>query len=312
MISTVIPYYNDPMLEDCFDALKSNLKGMDSEIIVVDNRGSSDPLPIDPDVVISNDANVGYTRATNQGVEKSRGDLILLLNADAVLNPGCVERMAELLLSDELFGLVSPAELKPDGVLYDIPDSIRSNKIREQHSTYQIIQWVCFGCVLLKRSTVEKVGMLNESFPHRWSDLEYCKRVNKSGMKVVYVYDVSYVHWRRSSDESEIHFYPSFIKGEDAISNEKVVYEFLMDLLIKNGMFKSEENPCKSIRMKRMVLPSERVIRAIKAILGQKITINSIFDDQDYTISFEDADLKKNVVIFEGRRDKPNLYIRGC
>jgi hypothetical protein len=36
----------------------------------------------------------------------------------------------------------------------------------------------------------------------------------------------------------------------------------------------------------------------------------SIFDDHEYVLDMKDAILKKNALIFEGRRDKPNLYLK--
>src|SRR3989344_8715884 len=66
------------------------VKGINFEVIVVDNRSSDGSQAMVkkkfPQVkLILNEANLGFTKANNQGIKIAKGDYVLLLNSDAYL-----------------------------------------------------------------------------------------------------------------------------------------------------------------------------------------------------------------------------------
>jgi GT2 family glycosyltransferase len=96
LVSVVIPFLDDyGSLDACLVSLRgqtwSNL-----EVIVVEN-GSPKPIEVgaSPVIVVRNPTNLGFSTAVNQGFKVARGDLLLILNSDVVLNPDyiacCVE-----------------------------------------------------------------------------------------------------------------------------------------------------------------------------------------------------------------------------
>ena len=60
---------------------------------------------------------LGFGRAANQGMEVARGDLILLLNSDALLQDGSLLALAERLASDPTLGVVGPRIVLEEGRL---------------------------------------------------------------------------------------------------------------------------------------------------------------------------------------------------
>ena len=90
-LSIVIVNYNVRyFLEQCLNSVLTASQNLSVEIIVVDNASTDDSLAMVrsrfPQVLcIANDENAGFARANNQGIEASRGELILLLNPDTVL-----------------------------------------------------------------------------------------------------------------------------------------------------------------------------------------------------------------------------------
>ena len=55
-----------------------------------------------------NDQALGYTRAGNQGLAASSGELVILLNSDTIVTDGWVEKMADAVFSTPGAGIVGP------------------------------------------------------------------------------------------------------------------------------------------------------------------------------------------------------------
>src|SRR5258708_16174124 len=90
------------------------------EAVVVDNDSSdgsaaavTDEFPQATVLVQSKD--LGYGRAANIGLERCQGRFVLLLSPDVTLEPQCVGRLADLLLTRPDAGAVGPRLLLPDG-----------------------------------------------------------------------------------------------------------------------------------------------------------------------------------------------------
>ncbi len=94
-LSVIIVNYNvRHFLEQCLFSLQQAAKGMEAEIIVVDNHSSDNSIsylqPKFPQVnFIANNENLGFARACNLGLQKATGDHILFLNPDTILPEDC-------------------------------------------------------------------------------------------------------------------------------------------------------------------------------------------------------------------------------
>ncbi|HEX2987018.1 MAG TPA: glycosyltransferase, partial [Chloroflexota bacterium] len=105
---------------DNFSANKASGPPVTCEIIVVDNASpdcSADMVASEfPQVrLIRAGANLGFARATNVGLEASRGKLLLLLNPDTEVLGRAMPAMAVYLDGHPKVGVVSPALVYPDG-----------------------------------------------------------------------------------------------------------------------------------------------------------------------------------------------------
>lgn len=73
----------------------------DVELIVVDNASSDEAAEVaasfSPAHLIRNESNLGFAQANNQGLERARGEFIVLLNNDAVIEEQWIERHVEFL-----------------------------------------------------------------------------------------------------------------------------------------------------------------------------------------------------------------------
>lgn len=90
-LSIIIVNYNvKHFLEQCLISVKKALSGIEGEIIVVDNNSVDGSLSLINEkfkdvVLISNQKNTGFSVANNQGIKIAKGENILLLNPDTVV-----------------------------------------------------------------------------------------------------------------------------------------------------------------------------------------------------------------------------------
>ncbi|MES2111630.1 MAG: glycosyltransferase family 2 protein, partial [Bacteroidota bacterium] len=82
------------------------------EVIVVDNASAVDARYIAQEfpaiTFILNPKNEGFAGGNNRGIEKAKGDIILLLNNDTEVEPGFLEPIIDLFNNDPAIGIVSP------------------------------------------------------------------------------------------------------------------------------------------------------------------------------------------------------------
>src|SRR5215467_7457604 len=106
------------------------------EAVVVDNDSSDGSAAAVKDefpqtTVLAEGKDIGYGRAANLGLERCAGRFVLLLSPDVTLDPQCVGRLADLLLTRPDAGAVGPrlvfpnSRLDPDGRrAFPIPSTI--------------------------------------------------------------------------------------------------------------------------------------------------------------------------------------------
>ncbi len=97
-LSIIIVNYNvKHFLEQCLYSVHKAAGGLQTEIIVIDNRstdGSVEYLKKKFPCVrlISNSVNLGFAKACNQGLQQANGEFVLFLNPDTILPEDCFEK----------------------------------------------------------------------------------------------------------------------------------------------------------------------------------------------------------------------------
>lgn len=210
-VGIVIVNYNgrDDTLE-CLRSLSGLTYPGDVDVIVVDQPapGGSDNTPAlvrerFPSVhVIENPTNNGFAGGNNVGVRAAieRGATYLfLLNNDTEVEPGLLEPLIALAEGDESVGVVGPAMLyhgRPDTVwslggrvdwrgnatlLGEGEPATRPGNPSAPREVDYIV-----GCgLLIKRSVLDKVGLLDERYFLYWEETDLCARVRRAGFRVV-------------------------------------------------------------------------------------------------------------------------------
>lgn len=90
-LSIIIVNYNvKHYLYQCLDSVRKAIKGIDAEVFVVDNHSRDNSVtwlkPMFPEVCfIESNHNLGFSRANNRAIRKSKGEYVLLLNPDTIV-----------------------------------------------------------------------------------------------------------------------------------------------------------------------------------------------------------------------------------
>jgi hypothetical protein len=236
-LSIVIVSYNaSKLLETClhhvFKAL-SFAKFKKTEVIVVDNASSDDSVRLVknrfPSVyLICNKKNVGFAKGNNQGIKKSHGRYILLLNSDTKISQDALVSAVSEAEKDEKIAVVGGRLLNTDDSIQQsvgfFPTLLKvffwmsflddigpiSDLIKPYHVTNrgfykksQEVDWVSGAFMLVRRDAIAKVGLLDEKIFMYGEEVEWCYRIKKVGYKIYYYPSVSVYHYKGGSGAGE-------------------------------------------------------------------------------------------------------------
>lgn len=186
---------------------------MPVEVIVVDN-GSSDGQPeaiargLQEESrlkILYNRANLGFAAAVNRGVSASRGDFLLILNPDCMLEPGTLRRLREALgshlqaglvgavMRDE-HGVIDPASRRRDPTMQRVLATLRGtgetgaegvNVPGPMPEGVTSEEAISGALMLVSRLAFEQVEGMDEGYFLHFEDLDLCRRLRDAGYQVL-------------------------------------------------------------------------------------------------------------------------------
>lgn len=198
---------------DCLQSLTQNAYA-NLDILVLDNHSTDGSVAAIeaafPQVSIINlTQNLGYAGNNNVGIQAAMdkgADWVFVLNEDTVLAPDCLQKMVEVGESDPQIGIVGPLVYH-----HDEPDIIQTaggvfgrnweafhlaeNEPDEgQFKQPHFVDWIS-GCgILVRRSVIEQLGMIDERYFYFWEETEWCLRAGKGGWKIINVPEAKLWH----------------------------------------------------------------------------------------------------------------------
>jgi GT2 family glycosyltransferase len=182
----IVNYEGGELLVDCVAALDRQTGLL--ETIIVDNASADGSTAAAaarfPQVkIVRPGSNLGFAGGANVGAGVARGDLLLFLNPDVVLTPGCVDVLATE-LSDPVVGAVGPpiAVAASDTTEYGCTlDPIGSPVGLSQPAAPLYVP----GCALMTSARLfHELGGFDERFFMFMEDADYCWRVLLCGYDV--------------------------------------------------------------------------------------------------------------------------------
>lgn len=222
-LSIVIITWNQlSYLQQCLYSLQPVMKRKDVEVIIVDN-GSADGtcqfLSLHyPEIhLLVNDCNKGVAYARNRGLERSKGNKVLILDNDTVVNEEAISGLEDYLDKHPRVGLCAcrlvdsnnqvQESFKPFPGLWlkmkNVLGISQKNVSSAQIPTvpYEPV-YVIGACQMIRREVIERIGLLDEKIFYGPEDADYCLRIASDGWKVVYLPQYTIVHhWRRATNK---------------------------------------------------------------------------------------------------------------
>ena len=209
---------NKDYLEPCLRSLY--VGGMRSrfDVVAVDN-GSTDGSQgllreqFSDVKIIQNDHNVGLGKASNQGIEATRGRYVLLLNNDTLVNGASLDAMVEYLDNNPNTAAVGGQLLNSDGSVQSCynnfpslheefliatrlgerlwpgyPAIVKDNQVRA-------VDWMGSACLMLRRAALDQVGLLDEEYFIYGDEADIQYRLRKAGWDIHYLPQATTIHY---------------------------------------------------------------------------------------------------------------------
>ena len=223
-LSIIIVNWNTRnLLCQCIDSLTQVLRKIDTEIFVVDN-GSADGSVATvrekfPGVkLIENTVNMGFARANNQAIYQSSGEYLLFLNPDTRVKDEAIPTMLSFIIAHAKAGLVGAQLLNADGSRQNSIANFPSlatellnksllrrlfpekfpGKERDYPGPVEVDS-VIGACMLVRRETVEQVGLLDEGYFLFLEETDWCFRMKKAGWKIYHIPGAEVLHFQGKS-----------------------------------------------------------------------------------------------------------------
>lgn len=219
LVSVIILNYNGLTylgtgLKECLDSvIGCNYPYL--EVIFVDN-GSNDCSSVfvektygDKILVIKNEHNLGCAEGFNAGIKASKGEYVVTLPNDLVVDRDWLKPVVNLMESDSRIGLAGCKRLRYattrliDGIGADLylcgrAKNIGAGEVDRGQYDSNIYDLDFIGVQIIRRNVLEQVGLFDPGYsPFFSEDVDLCFRIRKAGYKLVYVFDA--VVWHKVS-----------------------------------------------------------------------------------------------------------------
>ena len=233
-LSIVILSWNTKaLLKQCLKSLEEGCGGVKGcEVIVVDNGSTDGSVEylrsitgiksikgITSMKLVENQSNLGFAKGNNIGIKQARGKYIMLLNSDTIVEKGSMAKLVNYLDQHSEVAAVSPLLLNEDGSYQKDPCYLKSpsllfvflyyNPITRKivskflpHLLYSsadftkpsLIELVSGAAVMLRKEILEKVGGLDEDYPHFFEDVDLSYQLRKLGFRLVLIPEAKVIH----------------------------------------------------------------------------------------------------------------------
>jgi GT2 family glycosyltransferase len=227
----IVNWKSSGFLKDCLSSILATTRGLDYEIVVVDN--ASEPAVClelaanRPEVkVICSERNLGFARANNLGLEHACGDRILFLNPDTVVLDEAILVMVKALESNPDIGALGCRLLNSDRSLQTTcvqPFPTLINQLLGigwlQRATPRLQLWgigalfsgadatpqdvevISGACLMATRSVLDAVAGFSTDYFMYAEEVDLCCKIRRAGKRVCYVGRGEIIHFGGQSSK---------------------------------------------------------------------------------------------------------------
>lgn len=201
--SIVVPVYNNLACTlDCLRSIAACGDATPFEVIVVDDAsgdGTGEALPEVPGLrYLRNAVNSGFIRSCNAGAAQARGEYLVLLNNDTLVQPGWLDALLETFSRHPGTGLAGACLLYPDGTLQEAGCVIFSDGRAGNYGRLDAALDPRYGCVreadycsgaaiALPTALFTRLDGFDELYrPAYYEDADLAMRIRQAGHAVRY------------------------------------------------------------------------------------------------------------------------------
>jgi GT2 family glycosyltransferase len=227
-LSIIIVSWNTrEYLLSCLGSIFEEEDGPFKEVIVIDNGsrdGSGNEVKKTFSLIhlVENEKNLGFAKAVNQGLQKSSGRYVLLLNPDTRVKNRAIERLMSFMDSHPDTGVAGAQLLNSDGSKQNSIANFPS--LATELFNKSLLRWlfpkrfpgkkrnypepvevnsVIGACMMVRREVLDQVGLLDEDYFLFLEETDWCYRMKRAGWKIYHVPDAEVYHFQGKSAEKE-------------------------------------------------------------------------------------------------------------
>ena len=219
-VSVIIPNWNTrEYLEPCIAAVRDETD-IEIELLVVDNGSSDESVEFLAQSGVAHIAlpeNQGFAKAVNLAAGRTTAPLVLVLNADVVLQAGCLKKLTAAICEDTSLGGVQPKIVAGGGgaspmAIYSAGQGLtvaasafeigKGEPDGPRYSCPREIFGVCGAVCLLRRQLFTELGGYDERFFAFYEDVDLNARARLAGWRFWYAPEAGAIHigaaaWRK-------------------------------------------------------------------------------------------------------------------
>jgi GT2 family glycosyltransferase len=217
IVAVVVTYNRLPLLKKCLSAVDNQTRKPD-QVLVINNGstdGTSEWLQTQPYSTYTFE-NMGGAAGFSNGIKQAYeagADWIWVMDDDTIPNPDALERLEEALVylkpNLKRVGFLSSRVLWTDGSIHNMnrilpmqdPQKLTAYTFTDKYSP---VRNGTFVSMLIAAKAVEQVGLPFKEFFIWCDDVEYSKRIIKSGLSGLYVEDSVVIHETPTNHRSNV------------------------------------------------------------------------------------------------------------
>lgn len=239
IISAIILNYLNPQLTaKSVDYLlkAASQSALSVEVIVVDNSASEtaeelrELLPKEV-TVIENEENIGFAAANNQGIRRSGGEIILIMNNDLFINEEVLKKGTEFITANEDAGVWAPKLVDESGkpqrscarfptlrgvigeYLFKYQHDNRIAVTANNAASPVEVDTVIGACMFIKKDVLWEAGLFDEDYFFTMEDVDLCYKIKAMGYRVIFDPCVEAIHLYGASQSAGWHDDPFLHKS---------------------------------------------------------------------------------------------------
>ncbi|MCA0131980.1 glycosyltransferase family 2 protein [Winogradskyella alexanderae] len=197
--ATIIATYNGMQwIEECIESVIE-----DTQVIVVDNKSTDGTVEFIKKnftevILIEQNQNLGFGKANNIGISyaiNNDAQYVLLLNQDAKIQSGSIDKLIEASKNNKDFGILSPIHCDWEGHYLEssFADYISYHKNKDFYSDFVLakslkevyeVPFVAAACWFIRADAIKAVGGFDPIFKHLGEDVNLSQRFRFHGFKI--------------------------------------------------------------------------------------------------------------------------------